>query len=323
MIQILITLVLFLCVSCITNDEDIFTRSDLLRALYIPQYKRLLETKIERSWVERDVVFENVSFNGRHDERINAIVSYSLLAKFQPGPALILMSGSTNKKEDFYNNLNFLRDWADKGFFIISIDRPTLFKLNTPEPEDILRTWGRPVYDLTRTVDFIISRAEADSEKIGMLGISLGSMEALWLAALDDRIDAVVAVSGHLVWPDVFQSGSWRRIFSRFTFFKQHISRGTSNLNAMNSFFNEYSDIAVVDASNVIRMWKPIPLFIIAGENDPYNSESSARSLCRAAKNAYGDFAYNIDFKIYDGAGHNFVHKMEEDALKWLERKLF
>lgn len=323
MIQILVTLVVSLCVSCVSNDEDIYTRSDLNRTLSIPTYKRPLETKIERSWLERDVVFENVSFNGRYDERINAIVSYSLLAKFQPGPALILMSGSNKKKEDFYNNLNFLRDWADKGFFIISIDRPSSFKLNTPEPEDILGTWGRPVYDLTRTIDFIISRNETDSEKIGMLGISLGSMEALWLGALDDRIDAVVAVSGHLVWPDVFQSGSWRRVFSGFAFFKRLIRRGTSNTNAMNLFFNEYSDIAVVDASNVIRMWRPIPLFIIAGENDPYNSESSARSLYRAAKNAYGDFAYNIDFKIYDGAGHNFLHKMEEDALKWLERKLF
>jgi fermentation-respiration switch protein FrsA (DUF1100 family) len=69
-------------------------------------------------------------------------------------------------------------------------------------------------------------------------------------------------------------------------------------------------------------MWKPIPLFIIAGENDPFNSERSARSLYLAAKKAYGDFSQKINFKIYDGAGHNVIREMEEDALKWFEKNL-
>jgi dienelactone hydrolase len=318
-----LSFVVLLCISCVKDDTLVYTPTDLRRLLSVPKYTRPLEYRIDRSWIERDVVFENVSFNGRIGHRVNALVSYSLLAKVRPAPALILMSGSNQKKEDFYNNLNLLRDWADKGFFVISIDRPNVYGPNIPESEDILRSWGWPVYDLVRTIDFIISRAEADSENIGMLGISLGSMEALWLGALDDRLDAVIAISGHLVWPDVFHSGSWRRIFSGFPFCRQLVNRGATNEYAMKSFYDKYSGIEVLDASNVISMWKPIPLFIMAGGNDLFNSESSAKSLYSATRDAFGPKAHYVDFKIYDGAGHNVVRKMEEDALKWFEGIFF
>ena len=323
MIRKLFSFVVFLCVSCVKDDTLVYTPADLRRVLSIPKHTMALENRIDRSWIERDVVFENVSFNGRTGQRINALVSYSLLANVRPAPALILMSGSNQKKEDFYNNLNLLRVWADKGFFIISIDRPRVHGPNLPEPEDILRSWGLPVYDLLCTLDFINSRTEADSEHIGMLGISLGSMEALWLGALDDRLDAVVAISGHLVWPDVFHSGSWRRIFSGFPFCRQLVNRKATNEYAMKSFFEKYSGIEVLDASNVVGMWKPKPLFIMAGGNDLFNSESSAKSLYSATRNSFGYRAHYVDFKIYDGAGHNVVREMEEDALKWFEEIFF
>ncbi|MEE3235227.1 MAG: prolyl oligopeptidase family serine peptidase [Candidatus Latescibacterota bacterium] len=319
MIQYLFFLAVLFYVSCANDYVHSYSHRDLRRVLSVPNYKLPLENRINRSWIERDVVFENVSFNGRTGERIDALVSYSLLAKVRPAPALILMSGSNQKKEDFYHNLNLLRDWADKGFFIICIDRPSVYSPNAPEPEDILQNWGRPVYDLVRTLDYIFSRTEADSENIGMLGISLGSMEALWLGALDDRLNAVVAISGHLVWPEVFQSGSWRRIFSGLSFCRQLVNRGVTNEYAMKSFFDEYSEVEVLDASNVVSMWKPMPLFIMAGGNDLLNSESSAKSLYSTARNAFGAKAHYVDFKIYDGVGHNVVKKMEEDALKWFE----
>ena len=70
-------------------------------------------------------------------------------------------------------------------------------------------------------------------------------------------------------------------------------------------------------------MWKPKPLFIMAGGNDLFNSESSAKSLYSATRNSFGRRANYVDFKIYDGAGHNVVREMEEDALKWFEEIFF
>ncbi len=48
--------------------------------------------------------------------------------------------------------------------------------------------WGRMVFDEHRALDYLLSRDEVDSQRIGAFGISMGSSKAWWLAALDERI---------------------------------------------------------------------------------------------------------------------------------------
>jgi dienelactone hydrolase len=56
---------------------------------------------------------------------------------------------------------------------------------------------GFLTWDLQRLLDFIPSLPYCDAERIACCGFSGGGMQALWLAALDDRVQAVV-VSGYL-----------------------------------------------------------------------------------------------------------------------------
>jgi dienelactone hydrolase len=53
------------------------------------------------------------------------------------------------------------------------------------------------VYDMMRTIDWIATRPELDSRRIGCMGISGGGMATLFAAALDPRIKASL-VSGYL-----------------------------------------------------------------------------------------------------------------------------
>lgn len=55
---------------------------------------------------------------------------------------------------------------------------------------------GMCVWDLMRLVDYIKEYRRWDTEEIGCLGFSGGGMQALWLAALDDRI-AYAIISGY------------------------------------------------------------------------------------------------------------------------------
>ena len=48
--------------------------------------------------------------------------------------------------------------------------------------------WGMMIYDSLRAIDYITSRADVDTARIGTLGQSLGSTMAWWTAALDTRI---------------------------------------------------------------------------------------------------------------------------------------
>ena len=54
--------------------------------------------------------------------------------------------------------------------------------------------WGMMVYDSLRAVDYLIGRRDVDPQRIGTLGMSMGSTMAWWLAALDERIKATVDI---------------------------------------------------------------------------------------------------------------------------------
>ena len=52
--------------------------------------------------------------------------------------------------------------------------------------------WGMMVYDSLRAVDYLLSREDVDSGRIGALGMSMGSTMSIWAAALDTRIKMCV-----------------------------------------------------------------------------------------------------------------------------------
>jgi dienelactone hydrolase len=56
---------------------------------------------------------------------------------------------------------------------------------------------GERLWDLMRCVDFLESLSVVDKNRIGCAGLSLGGEMAMWLGAMDDRVQATVS-SGFL-----------------------------------------------------------------------------------------------------------------------------
>ena len=54
--------------------------------------------------------------------------------------------------------------------------------------------WGMMVYDSLRALDYICSRPDVDTKRIGTLGMSMGSTMAWWIAALDKRIKVCIDI---------------------------------------------------------------------------------------------------------------------------------
>ncbi|HEV7349926.1 dienelactone hydrolase family protein [Telluribacter sp.] len=52
--------------------------------------------------------------------------------------------------------------------------------------------WGMMVYDNLRALDYLETRPEVDMQRVGTMGMSMGSTMAWWLAALDERIKVCV-----------------------------------------------------------------------------------------------------------------------------------
>ena len=54
--------------------------------------------------------------------------------------------------------------------------------------------WGMMVFDSLRALDYLESRPDVDSARIGTLGLSMGSTMAWWLAALDTRVKVCIDI---------------------------------------------------------------------------------------------------------------------------------
>ncbi|MEW4368986.1 dienelactone hydrolase family protein [Paenibacillus kandeliae] len=58
--------------------------------------------------------------------------------------------------------------------------------------------WGMMLYDNMRLLDYMCTREEIDTSRIGTIGMSMGGLMAWWLAALDERIDVIVDISAQV-----------------------------------------------------------------------------------------------------------------------------
>ena len=304
---------------------------DLQTLFSIPLYRNPLEPQTHEKWRERDRIIEKVSFQGRFGDRIPALVVYSELAYAQALPVLLCMPGTPNVKEDLLNGLNIMRPWADRGFFVISIDRPYHGQREGNLEQNILekgmvRVWGESLYDLMATLDYVESRKEADGHRIGMLGLSMGGMEALWLAALDGRIGAVVSVAGHLTWQEIFRSGAWMQIFRGYALRNKLVQQGLEGEEARRAFFQEQPGLEAVGALNMVDRLVPRPLLLMVGDQDPFMPLDASEELYGKAKAVYARRGYpteeRVGLFISEGDGHSFTKPMQRAALDWFIRWL-
>lgn len=308
-------------VACTARDAS--DAPDLRRALQIPAYRSELAPELVETWTQRDLVFEQIRFQGRDRQWIEALACYSELARFRPLPALLCIPGSGNRKEELLQPLDLMPRWADQGFFVFSIDR-------TADEEALLGQkglagmWGYHVHRLIRTLDYLQTRPEVAGERIGMLGLSMGGMEALWLAALDRRVKVVVSNAGHLAWNEVFAHNSWRLIFADLPLGRRLLADGASGDQAWRAFRELYPQLPELDAGRAAARLAPRPLLLMTGALDPYTPPAATRQVYDAARGAFADSgrAACLEMWVEPGVAHGFSHAMQVRALEWFRRWL-
>lgn len=113
-----------------------------------------------------------------------------------PCPAIVLIAGHTGTRHTCYADAHGYHHigqrLAQQGYVTASLE------ISRHEVHEQGRTLvGERLWDLMRCVDFLQSRAEVDSRRIGCVGKSLGGEMTMWLTAMDRRVCACV-VAGFL-----------------------------------------------------------------------------------------------------------------------------
>jgi dienelactone hydrolase len=138
-------------------------------------------------------------------------------------------------------------------------------------------------WDAMRAVDYVLTRAEADPERIAVMGISGGGMSALFTAALDERIRAAV-VSGYC--------NSFR----------------DSVLSLSHCIDNYIPGILrVAEMADVAGLIAPRALFLESGTLDPIFPVKASRAAFREIRRVYElfDALKAVGLEVFDGE-HRF-----------------
>jgi dienelactone hydrolase len=246
-----------------------------------------------------------------------------------PVPAVIAMHGHGGCKEELFGMVSSHHDvaglLASKGFATLAIDcyfsgervgtgpngllnrsrrntaeEMALFKLNLWLGRSL---WGMMLRDQQIAIDYLQSRPEVDHNRIGAQGMSLGSTGAWWLAAIDDRIQAIVSVACFTRYEDLI---------------------ATRALSGHGIYFFVPGILRHFDSEGVMALVAPRPFLALTGDSDAGSPPEGIRKLEAVLRHVYGLYGKSDNFEsvVYPRTGHVYTEGMKKRMLAWLEKSL-
>jgi len=235
-------------------------------------------------------------------------------------PAVILVHGLNSSKE---RNLAFAMHLANNGFLVILPDaynhgdRGTstfLRDLLTNTAKTIVDVIINTVEDIIRVVDYLCGeRDDADCEKIGMTGISLGAMITFTTGINEKRIKVLVPIiaSGDLT-TVASESSLTNEIFNINKIDKEEILGPLVFKNI----------IAQIDPVISPHAFFPRPLLMINGEKDTVFPINAVQRTIQAFKKAYSQSPEMFKYIIVPDAGHEVTVDMVYAATDFFKKHL-
>ncbi|MBW3630907.1 MAG: alpha/beta fold hydrolase, partial [Gemmatimonadetes bacterium] len=119
----------------------------------------------------------------------------------EPAPAALLIHGYSSRKEHMEESVG--RALLRRGVASLAIDLPLHGTRRDPsvqvgmgDPLVLIRHWRLAVQETRLAIHFLRARPEIDSNRLGVVGYSLGSFLATLLAAEEKSVRAVVVAAG-------------------------------------------------------------------------------------------------------------------------------
>jgi hypothetical protein len=262
---------------------------------------------------------------------VDAVVTGVLLIPKErkgPAPAVVLLHGHGSSKEsvctDDKNSQCVGPMLVRKGYVVAAIDtyfcgdrvgkgpagkrednkgsaeEATLFKLNLWMGRTL---WGMMVRDQQCLLDYLCTRPEVDKDHIGASGMSMGCTGSWWLAAMDDRVQAVVGIV----------------CFTRYT---ELIAHG--NMRAHGIYYFVPGLLSHFDTEAIYSLIAPRPMLMLSGDQDGGAPTDGIVVLEKKLGRMYKlyDKADRFRSVVYKNTGHEYLPEMKEEMMAWFEKYL-
>lgn len=176
-----------------------------------------LEGRIVQEWKQDGGLRQKFVFRGAQGFLVPGFIEFP---KSNPPPyrLVLLLHGWSGGKDDWYHDDNYINGGVmrkallDAGYAILALDAATHGERSNEidyqhvNPYDDLKASARRSYftyaevsiqtvkDYRRALDFIFERGLVDTNRVGLLGYSMGGMDAFYLLAIEPRIKMAVAI---------------------------------------------------------------------------------------------------------------------------------
>ena len=155
---------------------------------------------------------------------------------------------------------------------------------------------GLRVWDAMRSIDYLQSRADVDSDRIACAGLSWGGTHTMYTAALDERIQVAIISGAFGTFKDSLLDASECAC--------QYVPR-----------LMQYAELP-----DIVSLIAPRPLLIESGLDDQHYTIEVVHEAYRRVQHAYhvASADERVDIDVFAG-GHRFNG---EKAFPWIERWL-
>ncbi len=152
-----------------------------------------------------------------------------------------------------------------------------------------------------RALDYLCSREDVDTQRVGCCGLSSGGLRTLFLAGLDDRIAAACCVGMMTTWRDFCLNKSYTHTWMIYP----------------PGFTRD------LDYPEILGMRAPLPALVQNAEHDQLYTVSEMKRADRMLSEIYKKAGAESNYQsaFYPGT-HRFDLKMQADAFKWLDSRL-
>ena len=163
--------------------------------------------------------------------------------------------------------------------------------------------WGMQVRDEQCLLDYLLTRTDIDPEKVGASGMSMGCTRSWWLAAVDERVKAIVGVV----------------CFTRYTELIQH---GYMRYHGIYYFVPGL--LQHFDTEAIHALVAPRPHLELSGDQDPGAPIDGVETLEQKVSAVYRLYEKPDNFRsvVWRNTGHEYLPEMRERRIAWFEKHL-
>jgi len=234
-----------------------------------------------------------------------------------PAPAMLCLHQTTplGKGEPAglggKTNLHYAHELAGRGYVTLAPDYPNFgdYRVDVYERGYASATM-KGIRNHIRAVDLLSSLPQMDRQRIGVIGHSLGGHNALFVAAFDPRIKAVVTSCG----------------FNSFFKYQGGDLTGWSHAGYMPriaSVFSRDPKLMPFDFTEILAALAPRAVFVNAPMEDSNFEVSGVKDCVSAAMPVYRLLGSDDRLTVkHPGCGHDFPPEVRFEAYAWLDRWL-